>query len=204
MAIRHLRPSFTLSGSPLPVSTSNQGDLEYTADLLNAAGATSESSKGFWDAEEVFRLCYSTMLKPSDTFGVAIDEVPNYIVHLGSEPGERIGLINLCRRVPDVAPDLGFAITEEYRGKGYGGEAAARVLKYWTEEFGLKEVSLVTGYDNIVAQKTARRAGFVEGGFALYLPGKAKVMGFVLPGMKPLDGQDFKFWGDGQVPSATP
>lgn len=188
------RLTFTL------LSLHDQNDLNYAASVLNEGGAGGNSPKGFWDAAEMARLCYSIMLSPSDTFGVAIDEVPVYIAHLGSKPGNRIGLINLCRRTAEVPPDLGFGIDLEHRRNGYGTEATTRVLKYWTDEFGLGNISLVTSYKNIAAQKVARNAGFIDGGWVSFSPGGGKAMAFVLPGMEQLNGQGFKFWGDGAIP----
>ncbi|KAH8883392.1 hypothetical protein GQ53DRAFT_431076 [Thozetella sp. PMI_491] len=176
-------------------SEEDVGFLAQTFNTLFPGGPTD----GRWTSADIRRLCFGTMLKPSDT-GRGVPKDPAvYIVHLGSAPGIRMGLFNLCRRTPDVPLDLGFSLLPEYQQQGYGTEAGTRIMKYWTTEFGIKEICIVTGEDNVAAKKLSLKLGFIEGGWVV--SGGQKEACYVLPGMAKLEGQDFPFWGDGQQPT---
>ena len=87
-------------------------------------------------------------------------------------------------------PDIGWAIFAPYRSKGYATEAAKRVLDWWRDEVGLKEIYCGIIGENIASVKCAQRIGLVPGGiFDLLLDtGKGAEMHFctayVLPGMQ--------------------
>ncbi|ETR96690.1 hypothetical protein M419DRAFT_93557 [Trichoderma reesei RUT C-30] len=139
------------------------------------------------------------MPKPSDTHGRLSKDAGIYIVRIGSDPnGPRIGVLNLCRRTPAVPLDLGYMLRPEYRNQRYGTEAVGRVLKYFTDEFGIKEICIVTNEANVPSVKMARRLGLVDGGWVTMNGNRFVVL--VLPGMKKLEGQEFPFWGDGEEP----
>jgi GNAT acetyltransferase-like protein len=151
-----------------------------------------------WTIDSFRRLGYSVILKPSETHGRLSRQPALYMVHLGDQKGPRIGMISLCRRVPDIPADFGYSFVEGYRGAGYGTEAASRALRYWRYDFGIKEICVVTSYDNVASCALARKIGFVEGGWVAYEG--LKEAAFVLPGMEKLDGQKMTFWGDGKPP----
>jgi RimJ/RimL family protein N-acetyltransferase len=174
-------------------------DLKFAVELFNAIGAGALAPKGFWDEEQFIPFAWSVALTPADTFGQDINQMPVYTVRLGnSTSGTPIGIINLCRRSEVLPPDFGFAYLPEYQRKGYGTEGGKTILKYWTDDFGMKELIASTDHDNIGSQKTLERSGFVDGGELTHEGGSSKA--YVLPGMEKLTGQVYNFYGPGKVP----
>ena len=97
-----------------------------------------------------------------------VADVMYHLIYLKNDmggPGEYIGFAgNIFRTEVEMGPDFGYAIFENFCGKGYASEAGAAALKWWQEEAGVKEIWLGTFDDNIASQKCAKRIGFVEGG----------------------------------------
>ncbi|KAL7909050.1 acyl-CoA N-acyltransferase [Trichoderma velutinum] len=178
----------------------DQDDLDFVVMMFNMEMPGGGPTDGNWTGKDIRRLSYSLMLKPSDTHGRVSKGPAIYLVRLGDATGPRIGVINLCRRTPNVPIDLGYMVLPEHRKSGYGTEGATRVLRYITEEFGIKEICLVTDDSNIPSKRIAEKLNMVDGGYVMY--GDHRAVVFVLPGMKQLEGQAFTFWGDGEEPSA--
>jgi len=55
---------------------------------------------------------------------------------------------------------MGFARIE-HRNKGYGGEAISLMLEYGFDNIGLERISAITLEQNISAQKSLEKAGFI-------------------------------------------
>ena len=55
--------------------------------------------------------------------------------------------------------DIGFAFLPEYFGKGYGYEAASRILRAGFEEYGLQKISAITVEENVASQKLIEKLG---------------------------------------------
>jgi RimJ/RimL family protein N-acetyltransferase len=70
-----------------------------------------------------------------------------------------IGLCGLIRRdtLPDV--DLGFAYLPQFRGLGYGREAARATLDYGRDVVGLKRIVAITSPDNDASGRLLEAAG---------------------------------------------
>ncbi|KAL7808155.1 acyl-CoA N-acyltransferase [Trichoderma gracile] len=175
-------------------------DMDFVVMMFNQEMPPgSAPSGGDWTAQDIRRLTWSIMPKPSDTHGRLSRDAGIYIVRMGNDAdGPRIGVLNLCRRTPAVPLDLGYMLKPEYRNQRYGTEAVGRVLNYFTDEFGIREVCIVTDESNVPSMKMARRLGLVDGGWVTMDGNKCVVL--VLPGMKKLEGQEFPFWGDGEEP----
>lgn len=61
--------------------------------------------------------------------------------------------------------ELGIMIGErEYRGKGYGSDAANLLLGYIFQKTGLKKIGLKTLWDNVRAQRCFLKCGFTPSG----------------------------------------
>ncbi|PTB68590.1 hypothetical protein BBK36DRAFT_1962 [Trichoderma citrinoviride] len=179
----------------------NKDDIDFVAQMFNEEMPPNSSpSGGDWTPKDIRRLTWSVMPKPSDTHGRLSKDAGIYIVRMGNDDadGLRIGVVNLCRRTPAVPLDLGYMLKPEYRNQRYGTEAVGRVLEYLTEDFGIKELCIVTGEGNVPSLKMARRLGFVDGGWVTM--GGEKEVVLVLPGMKKLEGEEFTFFGDGEEP----
>ncbi|KAL7933326.1 acyl-CoA N-acyltransferase [Trichoderma chlorosporum] len=177
----------------------DKDDNDFMVMMFNAELPGAGPTDGNWTVKDVRRLSYSVMLKPSDANGRISKDAAIYVARLGDATGPPIGAINLCRRTPNVPLDIGFMIKPEHRKNGYATEAATRVLKYFKDEFGIKEICLVTDETNVPSKKIAGKLGLVDGGYVMYHGEKTLV--FVLPGMNKMEGQLLTFWGDGEEPS---
>lgn len=73
--------------------------------------------------------------------------------------GKKIGGCGLFHREGLEVVDIGFSFIPEYYGKGYGYEAASRILRAAFEEYGLTKVSAITVKKNIASQKLIEKLG---------------------------------------------
>ena len=73
--------------------------------------------------------------------------------------GSKIGGVGLFHREGLDVVDIGFSFLPEFYGKGFGYEAASRILKAGFEDFGLKAVSAITVKENIASQKLIEKLG---------------------------------------------
>ncbi len=100
-----------------------------------------------------FILKFDTKKTNRKTFG---------IFNTNSTPEEYIGTIELYNLTRRTAT-LGIVIGERnYWGKGYGPEAINAILRYAFEVLNLDKVRLNTFADNIRAQNSFKKVGFVE------------------------------------------
>ncbi|KAF2113979.1 including n-acetylases of ribosomal protein [Lophiotrema nucula] len=77
----------------------------------------------------------------------------------------KVGIITMKRRVHtggSDAPDLGFAFSPEWQGKGYATEAARGLIKWLEEEKGVKAMFAYTSPTNEDSKRLLRRLGFEE------------------------------------------
>lgn len=176
----------------------NDTHMQFSADTFNLIMAGTGPTDGNWTKNDVRRLCFSSMMKLSEAHGRRPDTPSIYVVYLKDAPATPMGLVSFCRRTPDVPMDLGWTVSPDHRRKGYGSEAGGRISRYWKDEFGIKEMCIVTSEDNIPSRKIAESIGFIDGGYVM-MEGNKKVA-YVLPGMKKLEGQTFPFRGDGEIP----
>ncbi|KAL6837950.1 acyl-CoA N-acyltransferase [Trichoderma camerunense] len=174
----------------------DEDDLDFVVMMFNMEMPGGGPTDGNWTGKDIRRLSYSLMLKPSDAHGRLSKDAAIYLARLGDATGPRIGVINLCRRTPIVPIDIGYMVLPEHRKSGYATEGATRVLRYITEEFGIKEICLVTDDSNVPSKRIAEKLNMVDGGHVMMSGHKCVV--FVLPGMKKMEGHDFPFWGDGE------
>lgn len=75
------------------------------------------------------------------------------------ETGKKIGGCGLFHRDGLEVVDIGFSFLPEWYGKGFGYEAASRILKAGFEDFGLQAVSAITVKENIASQKLIEKIG---------------------------------------------
>lgn len=176
----------------------NDTHMQFTVDTFNVELAGAGPTDGTWTNYDIRRLCFSLMMKPSEAHGRQPDTSCMYIVYVKDGPATPMGLISFCRRTPEIPMDLGWAIAPDHRRKGYASEAGARISRYWKDEFGIKEMCIVTSEDNIPSRKVAESLNYVDGGYVMM--GGNKEVAYVLPGMKKFEGQTFPFWGDGEMP----
>jgi RimJ/RimL family protein N-acetyltransferase len=70
-----------------------------------------------------------------------------------------IGICGLLKRdyLPDV--DVGFALREAHRGRGYAFEAAAAAMRHGTEDLGISRIVAITSPDNQASMRVLRKLG---------------------------------------------
>lgn len=75
------------------------------------------------------------------------------------ESSEPIGICGLLKRdyLQDV--DVGFALREAHRGKGYAFEAAEAAMRYGQEDLGISRIVAITSPDNHASGKVLRKLG---------------------------------------------
>lgn len=178
----------------------NKDDNDFMFKIFNTVLAGEGPTDGNWTVEDIRRLSYSVMLKSTDTGGRLSNAPAIYTAHIGNSTKSPIGVINLCRRTQNVPLDIGFMILPEYRRQGYCIEAATRVLRYWTEEFGIKEICLVTTETNIPARRVADKLNMIDGGWIF--SDDSKCVAYILSGMRRLEGPQTSFWGEGEEHSS--
>ena len=76
------------------------------------------------------------------------------------QDGRALGVCGLFKREYLDDPDLGYAVLPDYRGKGYAGEAARRVMTAATEEFALPRVAALISPDNRASILLIEKLGF--------------------------------------------
>lgn len=81
-----------------------------------------------------------------------------YLVEL-RDAGAPIGICGLLQRdyLHDV--DVGFALLQAYRGKGYALEAAAAAMRHGAEHLGIARVVAITSPDNEASMNVLRKLG---------------------------------------------
>jgi len=70
-----------------------------------------------------------------------------------------IGICGLLKRdyLQDV--DVGFALRESYRGKGYAFEAARAAMRHGKDDLGISRIVAITSPDNQASMKVLRKLG---------------------------------------------
>lgn len=99
-----------------------------------------------------------------------------YLVEL-LETGVPIGMCGLLQR-PDLPhPDLGFALDPPYWGKGYGGEAAASVLRHGFADLQISEVLAITSPGNEPSARLLMSIGMEDRGIILRAGEEVRLFG---------------------------
>ena len=152
-----------------PVSIANMGDY------------------GIKTRQDMIELFHSTMLAPDLCGGVEPTHPACYVVRLGHRSdGDMIGVVSLAQRGRRLPPDIGWVVLHEYAGKGYATEAAMEALRYWRDDFGIKEIMAWPKPTNSPSIRMAQRLGFVENGVAEGDDGQVHVV-YALSGMARID-----------------
>lgn len=82
----------------------------------------------------------------------------NYLISL-KENGAKIGGVGIFQREGLDIHDIGFSFLPQFEGKGYGFEAASKLLKVGFLDFGLKKVSAITLEENLPSRKLIEKLG---------------------------------------------
>lgn len=82
----------------------------------------------------------------------------NYLI-IRKEGSVKIGAIGIFERKGLDVQDIGFSFLEEFQGKGYGYEAASKLLETAFTDFGCSKISAITSKENIASQSLIEKLG---------------------------------------------
>lgn len=82
----------------------------------------------------------------------------NYLI-IRKEDGAKIGSVGIFEREGLDVQDIGFSFLEEFQGKGYGYEAASKLLETAFTDFGCSKISAITSKENIASQSLIQKLG---------------------------------------------
>lgn len=82
----------------------------------------------------------------------------NFVIER-KEDGKTIGAVGIFQREGLDVGDIGFSFLPEFQGKGYGFEAASKLLEKAFADFGLTKVSAITTEENEVSRKLILKLG---------------------------------------------
>jgi RimJ/RimL family protein N-acetyltransferase len=97
------------------------------------------------------------------------------------EDGAKIGTCGLYDREGVEGLDIGFAFLPQFESKGYGFEAASRIIKFALEELEVRNVTGITSRENLASQKLLRKLGLKFSGEINYPTDQEKSFLFRLP-----------------------
>ena len=82
----------------------------------------------------------------------------NYLVVKKSD-NTKIGAVGIFQRDGLDVHDIGFSFLPEFEGKGYGFEAASKLLETAFSVFNLNTISAITTKENIASQNLIKKLG---------------------------------------------
>jgi RimJ/RimL family protein N-acetyltransferase len=166
------------------------------ASINNPTAYTHMGDYGIRTKEQLFALHDACQL----TSPIAFPFDLIYIIAPTSDPSALAGAVTLAQRSKDLYPDIGWALKEEFMGRGYATEAAREFLRALREEIGVKDVCTWPDGKNVQSNRVAEKLGFVEGGTVRVSDeGGKEVVVWILPGMKEVGNGviTISFWGEG-------
>lgn len=84
----------------------------------------------------------------------------NYLITQKSD-GKKIGGVGIFERDGLEVKDIGFSFLPEFERKGFGYEAASKLMEIAFEEFGVEKISAITVKKNIASQKLIEKLGLI-------------------------------------------
>jgi RimJ/RimL family protein N-acetyltransferase len=177
-------------------SRSNPAHYACMLSCLNNATAWSQMGDyGIRTKEQLDALHDATRI----TSPIKLDRELIYLISLTSHPEELVGAVTLAQRCREIYPDIGWALKEQFIGKGYATEAAAEFLRALRDEIGIRDICTWPDEKNVPSNRVAEKLGFVEGGTVRVSDegGKEAVV-WILPGMKGVGRGEISisFWGE--------
>lgn len=127
-------------------------DFLYEMQRSGEAGRFLERPSGDREAERQKLEAYRQRMYGFYGFGIWM--------LIEKESGACIGRAGLQMRDGFEAPELGFAIAEKYRGRGYAKEACLAVLEYAKKQLELLKVRAVVDEENINSRRLCEKLGF--------------------------------------------
>lgn len=150
----------------LQLRPTNEEDAAFIFELLNTPKWLQFiGNRNINSIEEAKRYIEQKMLPQLERLGHSNNTV------IRKMDGAKIGTCGLYDREGVTGLDIGFAFLPQYEGKGYGFEAANRLMKFAWEELEVQQLSGITTKENVASQKLLNKLGlqFTE---EIILPGE--------------------------------
>lgn len=129
-------------------------DAEFIFELVNEpAFIRNIGDKGVRTLEDARNYILNGPVASYAKFGFGL-----YLVAL-RETGEAIGICGLLKRDSLEDVDIGFALLEKFRRKGFAYESAAAVTKYGRDSLRLKRIVAITSPDNEGSMRVLEKIG---------------------------------------------
>ena len=129
-------------------------DAEFIFELVNEpAFIRNIGDKGVRTLDDAREYILSGPVASYTKFGFGL-----YAVEL-KETGAAIGICGLLKRDSLEDVDIGFALLEKFRRKGFGYESAAAVMDYGRSALGLKRIVAITSPDNEESIRVLEKIG---------------------------------------------
>ena len=130
-------------------------DAPFILSLLNTQGWLKFiGDRGVRTIEDAQNYIQDRFVKSYNTEGFGF-----YIVKLKKD-GQPIGLSGLVKRPTLENVDIGYALFDEYAGKGYAFEATKAVYEFAKKDIGLKRIVAIVNDDNVKSIKLLEKLGF--------------------------------------------
>ena len=78
--------------------------------------------------------------------------------------GSHIGNLSFKGIPEDGTAEIGYGISEEYRGLGYATEALETILEWAFDQPGVTRIAAETAPDNLASQRVLAKCGFLPSG----------------------------------------
>jgi [ribosomal protein S5]-alanine N-acetyltransferase len=139
----------------LTLSKVTEDDASFILALLNTPGWLKFiGDRGVKTIEDAQKYIQERFIKSYDDNGFGM-----YIIKLknGNTP---IGLSGLVKRPTLDDVDIGYALFDDFTGKGYAFEATKGVYNYGKKTLGLKRIVAIVNQDNKLSIKLLEKLGF--------------------------------------------
>ena len=147
----------TFETERLLIRPCTEEDAEFILELLNSPKWLQNiGDRGVRTVEQARQYICDRMLPQLRQRGFA-----NNVLIL-KETGQKIGACGLYSREGLPGIDIGFAFLPEFEQKGFGFEAASRVLRAAFQDFGLSEVYGITMKTNRASQRLLEKIGLQQ------------------------------------------
>ena len=129
-------------------------DAAFILDLLNDQEFIRNiGDRGVRTLDDATRYIQRTVMNGYRKLGFGL-----YLLELKRD-AVPIGVCGLLKREYLADVDVGFALSESFRGKGYAFEAAGAVMRHGQEMLGLRRIVAITSPANHASIKLLRRLG---------------------------------------------
>ena len=129
-------------------------DAEFIFELVNEpAFIRNIGDKGVRTLDDARDYILSGPVASYAKFGFGL-----YVVVL-KETGAATGICGLLKRDSLEDVDVGFALLEKFRRKGFAYESAAAVMEYGRNKLGLKRIVAITSPDNEASIRVLEKIG---------------------------------------------